>query len=131
MASAKYSAGVVRSDNWKLMAHSQLESTRQFSQKEDGVHPLRPDEPTLKRAEAIIAAIKRDYLPVPYVTASSDGGISFEWRKPTGRLTINVPAINVYAGYFAVREPGHRLEGELSEENLEFLNEVVDMVLIR
>jgi len=81
-------------------------------------------------AEAVISAIKRDYLPIPFVSASADGGITLEWHKPASRLTINIRAIGE-VGYFGVRESGYTCEGELKHGNFDFINEVVDILLVR
>ena len=83
----------------------------------------------IRTAEAV-RAIKRDYLPIPFVSASADGGITLEWRKPASRLTINIRAIGE-VGYFGAREPNYTCEGELTDGNFDFINEVVDILLVR
>ena len=123
-------AAIGRVEDWREQARGQLAHTKTFSDKEDGFSPLRPEASILRVAEAVIDAIKRDYLPIPYVTSSADGGITFEWRKPDSRLTINIRAMGD-AGYFGFREPGHIFEGELKEGQFDFINEVVDILLVK
>jgi len=117
-------------DDWRSQALRQLAGTRELDRNEDGFTPVRPEPSVIRTTETVIAAIKRDYLPIPFVSASADGGITLEWRKPASRLTINIRAIGE-VGYFGAREPNYTCEGELTDGNFDFINEVVDILLVR
>ncbi len=117
-------------DNWRTSAREQLARTQRFAAKADGFSPVRPHQKILRRAEAVIDAIEYDFLPTPYVTASADGGITFEWRRPNSRLTINVPASRD-TGYYGARNSMYKTEGELPEDKLRFINEVILILLVR
>jgi hypothetical protein len=132
MGIAQYrNLGDIRNESWRVVALDQLARTLEFSTKEDGFSPLKPAAPAYERAQAIIASVGYEYLPVPYVTATADGSITIEWRRPPSIfLTVTVPADGGYAEYYGERSGG-KFEGEMTEETLGSLNDVVFVLLVK
>lgn len=74
--------------SWREVATREINSFTGLPRGEDSWSPHRPSNAAMDEARALLKVIALEGLPAAVVSASPDGVISLEWRKPDRQVAF-------------------------------------------
>jgi hypothetical protein len=80
----------VISQKWRDQALDELKNLSNLSRPTDEWTPRQPSDAAVSQAKAILNRVDETRMPPPYLMATIDGGIDFEWTRNEREMDLTV-----------------------------------------